>query len=630
MFSLKYKSLILFACLSLAVGGQSIADDEIGATDVTVDDGGVVINLEDEQSIKKLPTVYYEDSSTEIVDNTIYYDADRGVDVLVDGTVYTYNQGVQQDGILNLSIEQAQMMAINYSPTFKKALTQQMGAKGKRIAAIGQALPSLGLDASSTWSQSRAFEYDSYNNRPARDTLSERNTSLYGLTLSQPLFQGGAIFSAIRESKMYEDWVSEDIKTVRQAVIRTIRTQYYYTLYHGKLVEITKEQADIAKEYWEKTQRRYEADDVAEIEVLKYEVQYKIAEANYIKAKSNYDVYRVNVLRLIGYPLDTELNLVTPLDFREIDPGTSDELTVQALAARSELKSDLLQEQMQKEQIVQARSGLFPSVSAVAKWGQTNRWSSSSSNGIDKRGTDWSWSAGFQLSWNALAGGGQLIRGQIIQAKAILDSYEFATEDTEDMIKEEVKSSVLKLFSSIDWVKSQQENVAQAERVLEQETIRWEEGAGDYLDILNARETLASSQQLYWEGVSTYNVSVVDLEYSIGKYQNETGTVVQGYRVVKKRPNKIRSKAKKKDMFSHKTAEKSLDALAVPGGLEPRQSTAGSSKTGARAKYNTGFNMNVAPARIDSALQKNGTVSEVSPSAKQAKQKSIVDPKLFF
>ena len=615
------KIIILFVAFVTVFGAKSFADD-YGATDLKVDDNGVVVNLEDEKALGKLPTVYYDGNDADKLNNTtMYYDADAGVDVIEGGAGYMYPATTSKGGPLSISIDEAEMMAVNYSPTFKQALTQRMSAKGKKVSAIGGALPSVGLTGDTAWSQKRPFEY----NNAGKGTLAARNATSYGINVSQPLFKGGSIISAIRASRIYEDWVSENIKQSRQAVIQTIRTQYFYTLYNEKLVEIYKDQAEISKEYWEKTKRRYEADDVAEIEVLKYEVQYKIAEANYIKAKSNYDVYRVNILRLIGAPLDTDLTLTTPLDFTEIDPGSADSLTAQALAARPELKADKLNEDIQKENIKQAKSALYPELSAVAGWGQENRWSSSSTvGGLDRRGTDWSWSAGFQLSWNALAGGGQLVRGSIIQAKAILDNYEFVTEDTTDMIKEQVKASVLKLFSSIDWVKSQQENVAQAERVLQQETIKWDEGAGDYLDILDARNTLASSQQLYWEGVATYNVAVVDLEYSIGKYQYETNTTVMGYKVVKNKLKKIKRNHKK---FSHKRAEDSFKSLAVPSDLEKKPAIR--KKNSYNKDLRKDFNMNIAPARIDSNVRSKSIKSSSKKTTSQA-EKDIAGPKLFF
>ncbi len=610
-----YKKLILGGLLGTLLS-ISVNADEYSASEVKVDDGGVVIDLDEQQSLKKLPTVYYNgDDSATLDQTTIYYDADSGVDVMADDVVY--RSGNVASGSISLSIDEAEMRAINYSPKFKQALTQKMGAKGRRVGAIGQALPSLGISADSKWSQSRSFEY---NYDPYRETLAARNSTGYSLNVSQPLFKGGAIISAIRASSLYDEWVSEDIKTARQAVVKTIRTQYYYTLFSEKLVKIYAEQAEISKEYWEKTKRRYEADDVAEIDVLKYEVQYKIAQANYIKAKSEYDVYRVNILRLIGAPMDSDLTLTTPLDFTEIDPGNSESLTAQALAARPELKASKLNEDLQKENIVQAKSALYPELSAVAGWGQTNRWSSSASNGIDKRGTDWGWSAGFQLNWNVLAGGGQIVRGKIIQAKAILDSYQFATEDTTDMVKEEVKASLLKLLSSIDWVKSQKENVAQAERVLQQETIKWDEGAGDYLDILDARNTLASTQQLYWEGVATYRVSVVNLEYSIGKYQNETDTTVMGYRVVK---NKLKKKVVKPKMFSHKSVEDSFKALAVPSDIDDRV------KPKEAVNTNEMFNMNVMPAEVDSHVTRKIKPSRVSNESK-TDSSNVNGPKLVF
>jgi outer membrane protein TolC len=86
-----------------------------------------------------------------------------------------------------------------------------------------------------------------------------------------------------------------------------------------------------------------------------------------------------------------------------------------------------------------------------------------------------------------------------------------------------VRNAVLSIISAIDWVKSQKDNVEQANRVLQQENTRWEEGAGDYLQILNAQDNVANAELSYWSGIFSYKTSIVSLEYALGKFYQDAG-----------------------------------------------------------------------------------------------------------
>lgn len=508
--------LVLNTCaVTLAADVPGIADDNAitgktananRASSFKVDENGVVVDLSGGEVATLPPVVYTGDGQTVTASYSGGY----------------YNPAELSGKRISLSVADVEMMALNYSWNLKIAMTQLLQARAKKIGAYGKGLPSL--SAGTEWSAYQDSITGSYE-----ETYSTANKLNYTVGLQQPLFLGGAIISGIKEADLYKDFVSEDIRRVRLAVIYTVRNQYYLCVRNYREAEIFREQMEISKEYWEKTKRRYEADDVAEIDVLRYEVDYKIQKAKYIRTENDYNVAVAGLLRLLGLSLDTQVDLTDPFSFTDYSPGDERSLTNEALQTRPEIRQSTLQEQMQEEKIWQAKSDIFPKVYAGGSWKTTNDYSQS----LERRNDSWGWSAGINVKWDALAGGGQLIRAAVMNAEAILEQNKFTTRDTVDQVKQEVKDSLLNLYSSIDWVKSQQENVEQASRVLKQQTIRWDEGAGAYLDILDARSKLAETQLLYLQGVFNYKTAIVSLDYSIGRFHSSADSQVRGYTVLR-------------------------------------------------------------------------------------------------
>lgn len=454
--------------------------------------------------------------------------------------IHATGADANQNNFLSLDLLQAENFALGYSWRLKAQMESRRTARGRKIGAIGSALPSARYNASYGVSQG----YNDTQNVAA----AERANFSQGPSFTQPLFQGGRIISGIREANRFTEQVEENILAERLNVRRDIRTQYYFCVQNLKLTDVYRKKTEVAHEYWQKTQKRYEAGDVPELDVLRYEVQYKLDMANFINQRNAYNVAVTILLRRMGQPLTSSIVLIEPFEFDDFDPGNEDELTNYALDNRPDLKSSRLEEKISREKLRQAKGELLPTIDAVAGFDQNTRYNA----GAERYAGGWNWSAGLELNWGILSGLGQNVRGRIMQADAALKQAEFSTQDAVDQVKEEVRTAVLNILSAADWVKSQKENVKQAGRVLEQENIKWNEGAGDYLSILDAQNKVSDAESSYWQGIYKYKTSIVDLEYSLGKFYQTVDNEVQGYKTTKT----------EKKLTSEKEM---LSALAAPG-----------------------------------------------------------------
>ncbi|MDR0867531.1 MAG: TolC family protein [Planctomycetota bacterium] len=440
---------------------------------------------------------------------------------------YTLNAAAVNGDTLSMSVLDAENMALAHSWKLRSAVEGRVAARGKKLGAIGGLLPSFGYETDLGYGQSYV---DTMPKEPMPRASFSQTPSF-----TQPLFRGGALISALREARAGEDKAESDILYQRLTVRANIRQLYYQCMLNKKIADVARKLTDIAEEYWKKTQSRYAAEDVPEIDVLRYQVQYQLRKAEYINDRNNYNTSVTQLLRYLGQPLRSNVFLNDAFDFTEFDPGDEDELTQYALAHRPDLRSYQLNEEMMRQEVKQAKAGLLPTLDGKIGFTQGTSYAERNSmgGGGERYAGTWNWNMGIQLNWNALAGMGQQLRGKIMQANAVLAQAEFDTQDVADSIKQDVRNAVLGILSSVEAVKSQQENVEQANRVLTQENIRWEEGAGDYLQILDAQNVVGSAESSYWQSIYQYKTSIVNLEYALGKFYQGAGNEVQSYRVQK-------------------------------------------------------------------------------------------------
>lgn len=418
-------------------------------------------------------------------------------------------------------------MALRHDWALKRAEEQRRVVQGEKLSARGQLLPSIKPTASETFSGGNVQRREGISGGPA--TMDPRHS--VGVTVSQPIWNGSMWVYQDRY-KLREQYVEEDIRLTRQQLVAAVKNAYYDIQYREQLVDIAQEQVTLAKELLEKTERRFEADDVPELDVLRSKVEVQTKEADLISARNDLVNARAVLLRRIGLPLHTRLHMTDPLTFTDYHPHNEAGMIAYAELYRPEIARSRLQEQISGKDLLIARADLLPSLSFNSSYSAVN----ARSTRTNKMTWTQSWSTGVDFSWT-FGGMGMSALGAIRRQQAALEMERYSGFDTMETVRLDVKQALLNLNSAIEVTRSQRETVAQAKRVLDQQTIRWEEGAGSYLDVINARSSYALARQTYWRGVFGYRTALVELDLAQGKSgESDTHTQVKGYRVTRTPP----------------------------------------------------------------------------------------------
>jgi outer membrane protein TolC len=400
-----------------------------------------------------------------------------------------------------LSLREAEAVALGHSYALKSELTKTDVAEARIQSAYGEILPIVASEFQQTRVSGEA--------NAAQGAETPIDTQSAYVTLQQPLFKGGKVGAAIRGARDYRSFTAEQIRAKRQEVLFDVRTQYLAVLFAAEQVRVNEIQVGLAEESLSDARKRRRLEVATELEVLRWEVQLANQQAVLIQSQNDLRTEEATLLRLLGLPLDAELRLTDALAMDDLRIAGDAPLYDLALRTHPNIRMARLSEEMKREEITVTRARLQPQVSLQGRYGGKN--------------TSWSWDAedwkedwlvGLRLEW--LLFDGMAIRGRVNQQRAELEGLRYDRKDLAEAIRLGVRNALLSLRSAREFVASQQANVAQAERVLRQEQARETEGAGTYLDVLNAREDLAAAQKNYNQALYNFGIARASLAYALG------------------------------------------------------------------------------------------------------------------
>lgn len=420
---------------------------------------------------------------------------------------------------IQLSIKEAEEKALAYSYDLRSAHAGRDIASGRMMVAYGQLLPKLQTTADNTYLRKPDADRGVSDRTPLAgvEASKENRASHYvetynwAMSVEQPLYTGGRFLSSYRGAKAYLDSIEEDIRKTRAQIVYEVRKDYYTLLLYEQIVDIHRRQVEYANDFFKTTEARFHAGDVVELEMLRRKVELANEESTLATSMNNLIIARARFVLRLGLSLKTDLQLTDKLSYRQVAMGDEVDLMERALHSRAEIAKSLLEEEQRKQDIRKTQAGIFPQLSLVAAY--TGNTEDFSWEGEDYRKD---WSAGLKMDWNLFDR--LLIRGAIREAKAMLEQQRFATLKLKDNIRLEIRMALLNLFSSMERVLSEEQNVTQAKRIQEQELTSWKEGAGEtYLSVLEARRSQARAEQNYYTSLRDYNISLADLRYAVGE-----------------------------------------------------------------------------------------------------------------
>ncbi|MBQ3438184.1 MAG: TolC family protein [Fusobacterium sp.] len=350
-------------------------------------------------------------------------------------------------------------------------------------------------------------------NRPV--TVSEEEGARYtrggytqNLTLTQPLFAGGAIIAGIKGAQAYENIASYNFLNSKiQIRIKTIE-KFFNLLNAEKDLKALKNSKSILQKRYDKQKVQLDLRLIRKSDLSQTEYSLLEVESQIIALTSQIDTYREQLRIQTG--LD-RTELIEVKDF-DIPMNLSENINIDRdlkQALTESLGARIVEEQtkISEAQRIAATGDMLPKVNAFVSYGTTNK--NSGSNGsrttFRKSYQESEWTGGIQVSWNIFSFGSDYDSYRI--AKLEEEQQKLRETSTKENIEINVKSAyydVLRLEKLRD---SRGKALEVAKLNFEMDQERYEAGLISTIDYLDTEDAYRNASIAYNEALMNYYVA---------------------------------------------------------------------------------------------------------------------------
>lgn len=318
------------------------------------------------------------------------------------------------------------------------------------------------------------------------------------LTAAQTIFDWSAI-QRYRSAKLQSSAARRQESSTREEVSAQVARAYVVMLRAQEQVDTARADVELAEALEKLAASRKDAGTGTGIEVTRAQVQLANERQKLLVRENERRSAQLQLSRLMGVSLSTELRLTTPLQ----PPGMAEAEVEPALAEALEHRSDWKAQQEREEALRRAdgsvKSERLPSLSGFGDYGSIG---SHASSAVPTR------TFGVALKVPIFDGGRREARRS--ESFSRLRQEEIRGRDLRQQIELELRLAFDSLISSVSQVEAAESGLSLAQQEQEQARRRYEAGVGSSIEITDAQTRLARARQNRTDALVLYNLARID------------------------------------------------------------------------------------------------------------------------
>jgi outer membrane protein len=294
--------------------------------------------------------------------------------------------------------------------------------------------------------------------------------------------------------------------TVRDLSLATVRA-FYSVLFLQEAVKVQDKEIAALRKNLDHMQKRYNEGAATRFDLLTTQVRLASAGNRKIDLQSQLENQSISLRRLCSLKADASMTLSGSFDIAT-EGSDMTKLTTSALDHRPEIM--LTRENAQAasyRKSLAAKEGM-PRIVGAASWGTSNGYQPD----INEMRTNLS--AGVQLQIPIFTG--FRTSASTSEATAMMHAAEQARLDTEELAQAEVKQSVNSLHTSREKIDTTSMLVSQADLAAQHARIRYQNGLGTTLDLLDAESSLAQAELAHLQARYEHVLNAYDVRRASG------------------------------------------------------------------------------------------------------------------
>lgn len=348
------------------------------------------------------------------------------------------------------------------------------------------------------------------------------------LSINQLVFNG-SYFVGLQAAKTYKDLAVKQASQTKEQVILGVTKAFYNVLITQERLELVESNLKRLDTLFRNTTAMQENGFAEKIDVDRLKVQLNNLRVGKQDLESLNDISMKLLKFQMSYPFEQTLIIDGSLEEAALSNAQAP-LDSFNYAKRPDYQVMQVNYELQKLNIKNKYAEAIPSLSAFASLGYNTQSpgfggifsTEATFEGNDQIGPD-KWygysTIGLRLSWNLFTG---LQRNfQIQQEKLTLEKLENGFESLEQSIDMEIYQSQQNLKNAISKLEVQRESMDLATSIFDITQIKYQEGVGSNLEVVEADNSLKEAQTNYYSALYDAIIAQLELKKALGTLYNE-------------------------------------------------------------------------------------------------------------
>jgi outer membrane protein TolC len=327
-------------------------------------------------------------------------------------------------------------------------------------------------------------------------------------TVTQSVFD----FSSIRRfqaSKVGVSAARSDVDSTEEQVAAQVARAYLAAVRADADVETARSNVTLAEAVLKQAENQKAAGTGTGIEITRAKVQLANDRQRLLVAGNQRTSARLQLMRVMGLRLDTELELTDKLAYIPVDAVTMEQARARALKERPDLKAQQEREANARMAASATKMERLPTVAAFGDYGSIGP---GFDNALPTR------TYGISLRVPVFDGGRRDARRA--ESASQYRSEKVRTNDLKEQIELDVRLALEGLESAEEQVKVAKEGLELADNELTQARRRYDAGVAIGVEVTDAQTRLERARDNQTAALYNYNVARLDLAQAMGKVRS--------------------------------------------------------------------------------------------------------------
>lgn len=351
------------------------------------------------------------------------------------------------------------------------------------------------------------------------------------VTITQILFNGSYLVG-LKAANAYRELSVKQTNQTREQVVEQVTKGFYTTLINTERMKLFDNNIGRIDSLLRTTKAMNQNGFVENIDVDRIQVTLNNLKTEREKFR-NLQELSIELLKFqMNYPMESELAVSGSLDDVQIPESASQYEQNWDYTTRSDYQLLMANKRLQLLDIKNKYATGLPSLAAMANLGYSTQSADiaglfrTESTGVVDDGVygpdKWYSFSSFGVSLNIPIFSGLQRNYRVQQAKIALQQLENSASILKSSIALETKSSSKVFENSLKTLVSQKENMALAENVARVTKIKYEQGVGSNIEVIDAESSLKESQINYYNALYDALIAKIDLDKAYGKLISPT------------------------------------------------------------------------------------------------------------